>query len=75
MIIEGNHLIADEGKVFRRIADGMNYGDSIILGYTYYIGGVLQVPPHQDIPEDFEEVYPHEDVSDTEALNIITGRQ
>lgn len=75
MIIKGSKIIADPGKVFRRKADGMNYGDSIILGYTYYIGGVLQNPPHQDIPEDFEEVYPQEEVSDTDALNIITSRQ
>lgn len=75
MIIEGNTITADEGKVFRRIADGMVYGDSITLGYSYYIGGVFQDPPHQDTPEDFEEVYPQEEVSDTDALNIITGRQ
>lgn len=73
MRIEGNKIIADTGKVLRRIADGMEYGDSIVLGYSYYIGGVLQDPPHQDVPEDFEEVYPQEEVSDTEALNIITG--
>lgn len=75
MRIEGNKIITDTGKVLRRIADGMEYGDSIALGYSYYIGGVLQDPPHQDVPEDFEEVYPQEDVSDTEALNIITSRQ
>lgn len=75
MIIEGSKIIADPGKVFLRKADGMNYGDSIILGYTYYIGGVLQNPPHQDIPEDFEEVYPQEEVSDSEALQIITGNE
>ena len=73
MRIEGDKIIADTGKVLRRIADGMEYGDSIVLGYSYYIGGVLQDPPHQDIPEDFEEVYPQEEVSDTDALNIITG--
>lgn len=75
MRIEGDKIIADTGKVLRRIADGMEYGDSIVLGYSYYIGGVLQDPPHQDIPEDFEEVYPQEEVSDTDALNIITSRQ
>lgn len=74
MIIEGSKIIAVPGKVFRRKADGMNYGDSIILGYTYYIGGVLQDPPHLDTPEDFEEVYPDEPITDTDALNIITGR-
>lgn len=56
MIILDNHMIADEGKVFRRIVSGEIIGDEIWLGYTHYIGGVLQDPPHLDVPEDFEEV-------------------
>lgn len=63
MIIEGNHMIADEGKTFIRIVSGENYGSEIYLGYSYYIGGVKQVPPHLDVPEDFEEVdMPEEEV-------------
>ena len=50
------HIIADEGKIFRRIVSQENYGEEIYLGYTYYIGGVLQDPPHEDKPEDFEEI-------------------
>ena len=56
MIIDGNHIIADEGKVFRRIVSGEIFGKEIYLGYSYYIGGVLQTPPHQDVPDDFEEI-------------------
>ena len=56
MIIDGNHMIADEGKVFRRIVSGEIFGNEIYLGYSYYIGGVLQDPPHKDVPEDFEEI-------------------
>ena len=56
MIIDGNHIIADEGKVFRRIVSGEIFGNEIYLGYSYYIGGVLQDPSHKDVPEDFEEV-------------------
>ena len=56
MIIEGNHMIADEGKVFRRIISGELFGKEIYLGYSWYIGGVLQNPPHKDVPEDFEEI-------------------
>lgn len=56
MIIDGNHMIADEGKVFRRIVSGELFGNEIYLGYSYYIGGVLQDPPHKDVPEDFEEI-------------------
>lgn len=56
MKIEGNHIIADEGKVFIRKESGENFGNEIYLGYSHYIGGVLQNPPHKDIIEDFEEV-------------------
>lgn len=50
------HIIADDGKVFIRIADDFVYGSDIYLGYTYYIGGVYQNPPHEDKNEDFEEI-------------------
>lgn len=56
MTIEGNHIIADEGKVFRRIGTDELFGTDIYLGYSHYINGVRQVPPHLDIPEDFEEI-------------------
>lgn len=61
---ENNIIIADEGKVFRRIVSGEIFGNEIYLGYSYYIGGVLQDPPHKDVPEDFDEVEhkPEEDV-------------
>ena len=61
MIIDGNHIIADEGKVFRRIISGEIFGNEMYLGYSYYIGGVLQTPPHKDVPEDFEEIDEPED--------------
>lgn len=51
-----NKITAAEGKVFRRIVSGEIFGKEIYLGYSYYIGGVLQDPPHKDVPEDFEEV-------------------
>lgn len=69
-------LIADSGKVLRRIADGMIFGEEIWLGYSYYIGGVKLDTPHLDETEDFEEIYPPEDddsdITDEEALRIIT---
>lgn len=55
-IIETVHLIADEGKVFRRIESGELYGKEIYLGDTYYIEGVKLDTPHKDVPEDFEEI-------------------
>lgn len=69
-------LIADSGKVLRRIADGTICGEEIWLGYSYYIGGVKLDTPHLDEPEGFEEIYPPEDddsdITDEEALRIIT---
>lgn len=70
---KGNHIIADEGKIFRRIVSGEVFGKEIYLGYSHYIGGILQNPPHLDIPEDFEEIDDPEPITDTEALNIILG--
>ena len=49
-------MIADEGKVFRRIVSGEIFGKEIYLGKSWYIGGVLQNPPHVDVPIDFEEI-------------------
>ena len=50
------HIIADEGKVFKRKSDGFTYGEEIYLGYTYYIGGKKLAEPHLDVIEDFEEI-------------------
>ena len=50
------HYIADEGKIFRRIADQVVFGSEIYLGYTYYIGGVKLSEPKLEVIEDFEEV-------------------
>ena len=51
-----NIIKADEGKVFRRIADGQIYGKEISFGYSYYINGVKLSEPHLDVPEDFEQI-------------------
>lgn len=75
-------LVADEGKVIVRVGYEEDIiGTELWLGYSHYIGGVKQVPPHLDVPSDFTEIdkpedYPEpEDVelSDSEALKIITG--
>lgn len=63
-------MIADEGKVFRRIVSGEIFGKEIYLGYSYYIGGVLQDPPHKDVPEDFEEIDEEINEEETDNENI-----
>lgn len=73
MTIDGNHIIADEGKVFRRIGTEEIFGGEIYLGYSYFIEGVQQDPPHLDVPEDFEEIDDPTEVTDEEALGIILG--
>lgn len=50
------HIIADDGKVFKRIADDLLYGKEIYLGYTYYIGGVKLDTPKLEVPTDFIEI-------------------
>lgn len=56
MTIDGVHIIADEGKVLRRKGTDEIFGEELFLGYSYFIAGVLQNPPHLDVPEDFEEI-------------------
>lgn len=73
MIQNENHIIADEGKIFRRISTGEVFGREIYLGYSHYIGGVLQDPPHLDVPGDFEEIDDDKESILEEILNIITG--
>lgn len=79
MIIQDRYIHADAGKVLRRIGTDEIMGREIFLGYSYYINGILQDPPHYDVPEDFEEIdepedIPEEpDISDSEALSIILG--
>lgn len=63
------HYIADEGKEFMRIADNFRYGNEIYLGYSYYINGELQTPPHLDVIEDFIEVEIPEDEYNEEIEN------
>ena len=58
MVIDKNdsfHIIAEEGKVFKRKSDGLIFGEEIFLGYTYYNKGKKLDEPHLEVPEDFEE--------------------
>lgn len=50
------HIIADKGMQFKRIGHNDLFGPEIYLGYSYYIDGILQDPPHKDEIEDFEEI-------------------
>ena len=51
-----NHLIADDGKIIRRLADKKIYGFEVFLGYTWEIGGVQLDEPVMEKVEDFEEI-------------------
>lgn len=72
---EGNHLIAEQGFSLRRKGTNDVFGRDIYLGYSHYIDGVLQDPPHLDVAEDFEEIIPDDEITAEEALQIITGTQ
>ena len=51
-----NHILAEEGMVFKRISDGLIYGNEIYLGYTHYLNGELLDESLLEIPEHFEEI-------------------
>ena len=54
--MEDRIIKASEGKVFRRISDGVVFGKEINLGYTHYIGGKKLEEPLLELPEHFEEI-------------------
>lgn len=68
MIVNGNKITADTGKVLCRKADKWLAGNSVSLGmcYNYTDGRILQ-PAKQELPEDYEEVT----VIDIEGQQIV----
>ena len=53
-------IIADEGKILRRIEDGYEAGAELALGYSYYhlVDGenVKRDEPLLELPEHYEEI-------------------
>ena len=49
-------ITADNGKIFRRISDGQEFGQEIWLGKAYTIGGEKLETPIDELPEHFEEI-------------------
>lgn len=49
-------IYAGLGKSLKRIADGMDFGSEITLGYTHYIGGEKLATPLWELPEHYERV-------------------
>lgn len=54
--LNNRHLLAEEGKVFRRISDNWIAGIEIYLGYTYYLNGEKLEEPLLELPEHYEEI-------------------
>lgn len=54
--MENKIIKASEGKVFRRISDGVVFGKEISLGYTHYLNGKKLDEPLLELPEHFEEI-------------------
>ena len=65
--LNNKHILADEGKVLRRISDGQLFGNEIYLGYTYYLSGEELTEPLLELPEHYEEI---NDTVDEEAILI-----
>ena len=63
--LNNRHILADEGKVLRRISDGQLFGNEIYLGYTYYLSGEELPEPLLELPEHYE--------GKTVVLQLVTG--
>ena len=64
-IDKNNHSLvyAEPGKVFKRISDGIILGNTLYLGYTYYINNKLLLDPLLELPEHYVEI------DETECFN------
>ena len=56
MKVKDNVIIAEEGKVLRRISDQQEFGKKIHLGYTHYLHGKLLDEPLYELPEHYQEI-------------------
>ena len=63
-----NHILAEEGMVFKRISDGFIYGGEIYLGFTHYLNGELLDEPILELQEHFEEIEKPELDSEVELI-------
>lgn len=54
--MEHKTIYAGLGKTLKRIADGMDFGSEITLGYTHYIDGEKLDTPLWEIEEHYERV-------------------
>lgn len=57
MIIQGNTIIAENGKELFRKADIKCFGKERTLGYEYYIDDKIIDPPRLEVPDDYEEKF------------------
>ena len=76
--LNNNHLIADEGKVLRRLSDGWIAGKEIYLGYAYYLNEVLLSEPLQELPEHYEEIDAEEEIildEETELIEVVSDEE
>ena len=59
MIIDNENpslIYAEQGKVLKRISDGLFFGNKVSLGFTYYLGGVKLDEPLLELPEHYIDV-------------------
>lgn len=67
-IKDENIIIADEGKVLRRISDQVIFGEKLHLGNTHYLHGELLDEPLAELPEHYEDI---DDPEIEEAINDL----
>lgn len=54
-------LVAEEGMLLRRKADGWVAGETVTLGYNYYEAGIGLAEAKLETPDDYEEIAKPED--------------
>lgn len=54
-------LVAEEGMLLRRKADGWVAGEHVTLGYNYYEAGIALAEAKMETPDDYEEIAKPED--------------
>lgn len=64
------HLTASEGKVFKRIEDGVIMGKEIYLGKAYYLDDTALETPIDEVANDYEEVDEDEQQKESVELQI-----
>ena len=69
--LNSSHIIAEDGKILKRKSDGLEVGEELYLGYTYYLNGEKLAIPYKEKQDDYEEVDDETILLDEEELTEV----